>query len=198
MNTSCKLMSPTQILAICQNIYEGTHKIVILSDWMESPARVNIKQPWQQVISVTLLGYAWCGFKTVYSRGLIPSGSPIVDVLRYVSESSFESIRMGTALARIRESFHTMLSTISNSEPVSTGWFIANCFHAATYGDRELTTTTIFINNFHMLIRTTWRKMKLVKVQKKVLIKRSKQSKVQKDSMSKSKNLQNWMTYEEN
>ena len=63
MNTSCKIMSPTQILAICQNIYEGTQKIVILSDWMESPARVNIKQPWQQVISVTLLGFAWCGFK---------------------------------------------------------------------------------------------------------------------------------------
>ena len=128
MDTSCKFMSPTQILAICQNIYEGTHKTVILSDWMESPARVNIKQPWQQVISVTLLGYAWCSFKTVYSRGLIPSGSPIVDVLRYVSESSFESILIGTTMARIRESFHTMLSTISNSEPVSTGCFIANCF----------------------------------------------------------------------
>ena len=128
MDTSCKLLSPTQILAICQNIYEGTHKIVILSDWMESPARVNIKQPWQQVISVTLLGYAWCGFKTVYSRGLIPSGSPIVDVLRYVSESSFESIRMGTALARIRESFHTMLSTISNSKPVSTGWLLLTIY----------------------------------------------------------------------
>ena len=56
MDTSCKFMSPTQILAIYQNIYEGTHKIVILSDWMESPARVNIKQPWQQVTSVTPQG----------------------------------------------------------------------------------------------------------------------------------------------
>ena len=73
---------------------------------------------------VTLSGYG--GFE----KGLQSWGDLqrliIVDVLRYVSESSFESIRLGMAWARIRESLHTMLLTVSKSEPVSAGMFITN------------------------------------------------------------------------
>ena len=59
-------------------------------------------------------------------RSSVAGWSPVthlsVGVRMYACVSSFESIRLGTAMARIRRSLHTMLLTNSNSKPVSTGW----------------------------------------------------------------------------
>ena len=105
------------------------YTLVFLSDWMETPARVNIKQPWKQVALVTPCGLRLVITvvpKRVYSREVISSDSPN----RWCATACLcipsVGIRLGTVMVRIRESLHTMLLTISKSEPVSAGMFITN------------------------------------------------------------------------
>ena len=67
------------------------------------------------------------GFNMVYSRGVISSDSPNRWCTTVCQWKTSMGIRLGTAMVRLRESFHTMLLTISKSEPVSAGHFITNC-----------------------------------------------------------------------
>ena len=48
----------------------------------------------------------------------------IIGALRCVCVSPLGGIRFRTAWGRIRESLHTMLLTISKSQPVSAGWLL--------------------------------------------------------------------------
>ena len=151
--------------------------LVLLNDWMETPARVNIKQPWQQVTSVILYGLRLV-FAVISKRSTVVGWSPathlIVGVLRYVRVSSFGSIRSGTAMVRVRRSLHTMLMTNSNFEPVSTGCLLLTVF-------MQLHLTHNYHHhhtNFHMLIHTS-------QSQRKVLTKIKGKQQSKKDSTPK-------------
>lgn len=69
-----------------------------------------------------------------YKRSTVVEWSPsthlIVDILRYNLKRPSVGFRLGTVLVRVRRSLHTMLLTISNSKPISTGRFVANCLLA--------------------------------------------------------------------
>ena len=123
MDTSCRLSSPTQILAICQNIYERMYTCA--SQWLNGN---SCQGQHQTALTAGHFGNSlWvtlsvCGdFKRSTVVGWSPATHLIVGVLRYVRVSSFGSIRLGTAMVRVRRSLHTMLMTNSNFEPVSTG-----------------------------------------------------------------------------
>ena len=99
----------------------------VFSQWLNgNPARVNIKQPWQQVTSVTPCGLRLVCSVMFHIRSTVAGWSQaahlIVGVLRYSCVSPLGGIRLGTALVRIRRSLHTMLLTNSNSKPVSARW----------------------------------------------------------------------------
>ena len=91
--------------------------IVFLSDLMETPARVNIKQPWQQVTSVTPRGLRLvCLKRSTVVRWCF--GVPqrliwTVDVLRYIALSHLWDSSSGTAFVRIRVVFsHYAVNTL--------------------------------------------------------------------------------------
>ena len=122
-------MSPTQILAICQNIYEGCYSCN--SQWLNGN---SCQGQHQAALKAGHLGNSsWItlsgrgGFKWSTVVEWSPATHLIVDILRYDLKKPSVGFRLGTVLVRIRESFHTMLLTISKSKPVSTGRFIANC-----------------------------------------------------------------------
>jgi hypothetical protein len=72
-----------------------------------------------------------------------------------------------------------MLLTISNSEPVSTGCIIANCFHAGTNHHHD--------TSFHMLIHTSQSQRKFLTKIKRIAI-------VKERFYAKKKNLQSKVT----
>lgn len=76
--------------------------LVILNDWMETPAKVNIKQPWQQVTSVILYGLRLVF--AVVSNGLQSWSDPqrLTHSLIYLVGlvSSLESIRNGNGFGK--------------------------------------------------------------------------------------------------
>ena len=181
MDTSCRLSSPTQVLAICQNIYERMYTCA--SQWLNGN---SCQGQHQTALTAGHFGNSlWVtlsvrggGSKRSTVVGWPPATHLIVGILRYVSESSFGGIRLGTALVRVRRSLHTMLLTISNSEPVSTGWLLLTVFV-------QLTLHIHFHHHnlrFHMLILTSeslWKlpqRSKPFKVQKILHQKRNLQS----------------------
>ena len=101
---------------------------------METPARVNIKQPWQQVTSVTPRGLRLVCLKRSTVVGWC-FGVPqrliwTVDVLRYIALSHLWDSSSGTAFVRIRVVFsHYAVNTLEVQTCKCRNPLITNRFH---------------------------------------------------------------------
>ena len=159
---------------------------VIFNDWMETPARVNIKQPWQQVTSVTPRGLRLVCLKRSTVVGWC-FGVPqrliwTVGVLRYIGLSHLWDSSSGTASVRIRDVFsHYAVNTLEIQTCKCRNPLIANLFYVFFLWKLR---SGWIVQTRHMLIPTTHESSH----------QNQRQLKVKDDSSSMSKNLQSLKT----